>query len=57
MDVIIDITVRDKDGHILYESKNKPFQTDTEFRLTPTYSVERLDLRLRMCLPRKEGSI
>lgn len=57
MDVIVDLTVRDKDGSILHETKDNLLQTETELAPEPAYKIENLNLRLRMLLPRKEDSI
>ena len=50
MNVIVDLTVRDEDGHILLDSKNKLLQTNSE-PISAEYTREELDLRVAMCLP------
>jgi len=50
MNVSVDITVRDEDGHILHETKNKLLQTKSE-PISAQYTREELDLRVAMCLP------
>ena len=53
MKVVVDCTIRDEYGHILCETKNKVFQTKTESTLEPTYTIEKLDLRVKMCIPQQ----
>ena len=50
MNVLVDVTVRDEDGHILHESTNKLFQTKSE-PISAEYTREELDLKVAMCLP------
>ena len=50
MNVLVDVTVRDEDGHILHETKNKLFQTKSEL-ISAEYTREELDLIVAMWVP------